>query len=534
MVNWVLLPARCIVAGLMLISLAAKCDEQPTPEASAAPKFDVWEYRVEGNSVLDNTRIEKAVYPFLGPGKAINDVEQARQALEVAYHDAGYQTVLVNIPEQDVEGGVVVLEVTEGQVERLRVTGSQYHSLKNIREKVPALAQGKVPHLPEVQAQLAKLGEESQDRQVTPVLRAGKTPGKLEVELKVQDELPLHGSVEINSYNVSNTTRTRLLGSIRYDNLWQLHHSASLQYQVSPENTEEVEVWSGTYALPTGFEDTRFVFYGIGIASNTNIASAGALSVIGTGDIFGARLVKPLEPSGGFFQSLLFGFDYKSFDQSVNLVGADTQNTPITYTPFTIGYDGSYRGKDFLSALRLNLNFSVRGLGNEQQEFEDKRIFSRANYVYLTGEFRHRHELPFGLQFAGRFSGQVTDSPLISNEQFSAGGPTSVRGYHQTEALGDHGVMGSVEFISPPLAPAAWKFMNELRALAFFDAAKLWIVKSLPGTASQYQLASAGAGLRLQVWRHFTGELDWAYPLAEANTVDNGEQRVDFRVAYEF
>jgi hemolysin activation/secretion protein len=45
--------------------------------------------------------IERAVTPYLGEAKSIKDVEAARQSLEKLYHQHGYQTVLVNIPQQE-------------------------------------------------------------------------------------------------------------------------------------------------------------------------------------------------------------------------------------------------------------------------------------------------------------------------------------------------------------------------------------------------------------------------------------------------
>ena len=75
---------------------------EPLPEAAPARKnsFNVMEYRIEGNKMLSATRIEEAVYPYLGENKTIADVEAARGALEKAYRDAGYLTVLVDIPSR--------------------------------------------------------------------------------------------------------------------------------------------------------------------------------------------------------------------------------------------------------------------------------------------------------------------------------------------------------------------------------------------------------------------------------------------------
>ncbi len=183
--------ALCFILGITInFSVAAE------PQQAQQPGFDLLELRVKGNTLLERTELERAVYPFLGPKKTIDTVEQARDALEKIYQAKGYQTVAVDIPEQDVKNGVVYLQVVEGKVSRLRIKDSRYFSLGAIKAGVPELAEGNVPNMPKMQAQLAAIDNQSADRKVTPVLRAGETPGTLEVDLKVKDSLPLHGRVE--------------------------------------------------------------------------------------------------------------------------------------------------------------------------------------------------------------------------------------------------------------------------------------------------------------------------------------------------
>jgi hemolysin activation/secretion protein len=497
------------------------------------PSFDVLDYQIEGNSVLDDEALERALYPHLGPSKTVDDVEKARAALEEAYRNAGYPTVVVAIPEQAVEGGAVRLSVVEGTVETLYISGSRYYALGKIRDGVPALAEGRVPHMPKVQEQMNMLAQQSADRNVTPVFRAGSTPGKMEVELKVKDELPLHGNLEMNSRNSEHTSYTRLLGSLRYDNLWQMFHSVSMQYQVSPEISDEVQVWSGTYVLPTGWADTRLALYGIGISSNTQLGvSVGGLSVVGAGSIYGARLVKPLPGSAdNILHSLSFGFDYKSFDQQIASL---TENAPISYASFMTGYDGSLRRDSSVTTLNLAGHFSVRGLGSDAQQFANKRLDAEPNFFYLTGDLKHQQRLPLDFRLLARVGGQTSMSALISNEQFSAGGPLSVRGYHQTQLLGDHGVNLSLELQTPHLLSGDWEDSQNLRLLTFFDWANIWIDNPIAPTPAAAHLASTGIGLRTQWFKHFLGELDWSYPLYRQGSIEPGRQRVDFRVIYEF
>ncbi|PPD51142.1 MAG: peptidase S9, partial [Methylobacter sp.] len=181
---------------LPVISAAEQAESQD-------PRFDLFELRVKGNTLLERKQLERTVYPFLGPKKTIETVEKARGALEKLYHDQGYQTVGVDIPEQDVQNGVVYLQVVEGKVSRLRVKDSRYFSLGSIKASVPELAEGHVPNMPKMQEQLAAIDSQSNDRKVTPILRPGEAPGTVDVDLKVKDDLPLHGSVALNGRNTS-------------------------------------------------------------------------------------------------------------------------------------------------------------------------------------------------------------------------------------------------------------------------------------------------------------------------------------------
>lgn len=498
----------------------------------AAPRFDVLHIVVDGNTVLKSAVIEAAVYPFMGPGRSAEDIESARQALEAAFHKAGYETVSVEASAAPEGGdGVLHLRATEGRIDRLRVSGPRYTSLNTVKAALPALSPGEVPRMPEVQKQLEQLRAASADREITPILRAGRTPGMVEAELRVKDRLPLHGGVEINNRNSVNTSSTRLIGSLRYDNLWQRYHSASLQYQAAPEK-QDVEVWAGTYVLPV-LDEWRLALYGVGVDSTSPINNAGALAVIGNGMIFGARLVRPLPTRSNYSHNLSLGVDYKDFSQNVLRVGADDDNTPISYLPFLVRYEGVWRQADESSTrVASEINFSVRGVGNSHREFSAKRFAARANYFFFVVEAEHLEVLPYDVRVRGRITGQLADSPLISNEQFSAGGLENVRGYHETEVLGDDGVFVSLELQSPPWSPAA--ALGPLRIASFIDGAHLSVKEALPGTDDEIDLAAAGLGLHWALLRSLSADLDWAYPLFSVESVRAGDQRIHFKVAYEF
>lgn len=513
---------------------AKSAETKPEQKAEKQPTFNVFEFKVDGNTVLPNGKIEEAIYPFMGEAKTIDDVEKARSALEKTYQDNGYLTVSVSIPQQEVDAGIVRLLVTEGSVETLRIKDSQYTSLAEIKSRVAEFQEGKVPHFPTAQQQLGTVNK-GQNRQVTPVLRPGKSPGKVEVDLKVQDKLPLHGSLELNDRYSPNTTETRLNGSVRYENLWQKDHSVGLSFQVSPEDLSEVKVFSGTYVIPRLNGD---YFAAYGVISDSDISAVGDVNVIGKGYIAGARYIHPLPSTESYYQGLTLGADYKTFKESVVLLGADGFNTPISYLAFVLGYDGTYQTALSQTQANLTFNFAPRGLGNNEREFNDKRDDAKPNYAFLRTDIKHTQKLPLEWSLQAKLSGQIASEKLISAEQFTIGGVDSVRGYLESSELGDNGASVSLELRTPQLKKYISQhlfsdYIKDFYAFSFIDAGVIRVY-DVSGGDSTRDLLSAGLGFKLKGTGGLFTNLDYAHAYKDAIDVDKGDDRLHFRVGYEW
>ena len=522
--------------GSSTLAQAAAVEQTPsapaTPPATQDPAFDILEFVIDGNRVLDKLSIERAVYPFLGEKRRIADAESARAALEKAYHQAGYLTVLVSIPEQRVENGVVRLSVLEGQIERLRIVGSRYFDQGYIRRQVPSLAPGAVPDFPRAQEELAQVSR-SPDRRVTPVLRPGTAPGTVEVELKVEDQLPVHGNVELSNRRSPNTSALRLGMGLRYDNLWQRGHSFGLQAQTAPQNTDDVKVLSATYLMPVGRSDAQLMLYAV--ESRSDVATVGNVNVIGDGTILGLRYVLPLPSGPRVTHTLSLGADRKEFRESVSLLGADTVNTPITYLPLVAQYNAALAGERRRTQFSAGASFGPRGwFGNEDRDFSNKRFGALSNFFVLKADLGHERWSASGWGVKGRIDVQFANQPLISNEQYSGGGADSVRGYLENEAQGDDGVRLGAELHTPLLWTLDEKSGAGLAALGFVEAASLRVQEPLPAQRASFDLASVGLGLRLRGLRGWTGAMDVAWPLREGPQTKSRTAKVLLRIGYDF
>lgn len=527
MVLLAVLPPWAVMAADTQPPAGADVENVAAP-AEPGSVFNIFEYRVEGNTVLPVIAIEEAVYPYLGENKGIKDVKQARTNLEKAFHEAGYLTVLVDIPEQRVDAGIVRLRVTEAKIDRLRVAGSRFHSLERIKQQTPSLAEGQVPFFPDVQKELSELARDP-DRQVTPVLRAGRAPGTVEAELRVKDELPLHGSVELNDRYSANTTRTRAIASLRYGNLWQRQHSLSLTLQTAPEEPDESKVLSATYVIP-GARGQAYALYAV--RSRSNIAAIDGYTALGAGNYFGVRWIKPLRGEEDYSHTLTFGADYKDAAQSV-VGSADTIDTPITYTPLSVHYSGAFAGKQAATQFDIAANFNLRGVRDNESEFANKRFKAKGNYIYLRGGIQQTRQLPRKWSAFARLEAQASSGPLISNEQYAAGGVERVRGYAEAEALGDFGMLGTLELRTPSLFQDV-AGMQQFYLLAFLEGASLRLHSPLPGQQSRFLLSSAGVGLRLKAFKGLSFNLDWALPFKGLTYTVARDSRIHAKLLYEF
>jgi hemolysin activation/secretion protein len=495
--------------------------------AQEITSFYIRQYRVEGAQRLKDLEVEEAVYPFLGPARTPDDVEQARAALEKVYHDKGFQTVSIAVPQQDPRRGVIRMQVVEGKVGRLRVNGARFFLPSRIKRDAPSLAEGRVPDMNQVSKEIVGLNRLS-DRRVTPVLRQGVEPGTVDIDLNVEDKLPLHGSLELNNRYSSNTTALRLNGSLSHGNLFQRGHTGGLSFQVAPENTDDALVYSAYYLarLSDGVS-----LMAQGTKQDSNVSTLGGGAVGGRGEILGLRALYDLPTTAKFHQNFSLGIDYKNFEEDI-VIGNDTISSPIEYYPVSANYGANWIQENSFTALNLSLNFSLRGMESSGQDYANKRYNADGSYVYFRSDLSHTRDLKGGSQFFGKIQGQLSSQPVINAEQFASGGLDTVRGYLEATALGDNGISGTIEFRSPSLIGKTGNTdsnSDQWRFHAFADAAWVGIYDALPSQQGSYDLASIGLGTRFSVLKHYNGSLDVALPLTNQIDTEAGDVRVTFR-----
>jgi hemolysin activation/secretion protein len=217
------------------------------------------------------------------------------------------------------------------------------------------------------------------------------------------------------------------------------------------------------------------------------------------------------------------GFDAKSSNNNLEFGGTEVYDTTTEIYQFTAGYDMTLSDRLGVTRIDLNTYFSPGGWTgqNTDETFEQARFGASADYIYGNVGVERQQRLPREWSLRARGQGQLSSGNLLASEQLGTGGYDTVRGFEQRIIRGDQGMWGSLELYTPPVSIARiadWKNeTDELRFLAFVDAAVLGNVDPIVDEPGKLEMASVGVGLRWRYSDWFRLRLDYGHPVGTNN-----------------
>jgi len=535
-----------ICLALALSSTAVCAQGAAAGDAASAPpaRFPVYAIDVLGVTRLPQGQVEAAVYPFLGENRTSTDVEAARKAVQDAYAKLAYEAVIVEIPpqpEQDFAAGVVRLAVSEVPLAEVKVSGAKYHSADAVLRDLPSVKAGEPLDFARLQRDIAQANRHP-DREIVPAFDAGAQPGTINVDLQVRDSLPFHGSAELNNDNSPNTSALRSTASLRYTNLWGAGHTITAGVSVAPERRKDSEAAFASYTAP--LIGGPWTISLSGYASNSDIAALGGTNVLGNGWQVGVQAIYRLDTASDY-HAFRVGLDYKDFKQDINFGEDGVTSAPISYVPLTLGYDFSHAGEKSSLDISIASTLGLRVIKHvscfdpnatvciPEDQFTNREVDAIENFAHINLDASYTRRFG-GWESFVRLSGQYADSHLVSNEQFAVGGMTTLRGYYQSEIVGDRGLNGTVELRAPSLATHIGKFVDDVRLYVFTDAGLVSVIDPLPDADSVFRVASVGGGIRVRLFGHLAGEALVGLPLVSTSDTRRYDPRFTFLVKGEF
>ncbi len=618
------------------MDLEAKDTRVHVVSTNAGPRFAVEQYLIDGNTVLTPSAIGQAITNIdgaFGTNVSFDGIQTVVTEIGKAYHDRGYGTVVVDVPQQKLTNATVKLQVLEGRLADIDVAGNRYFSSNNVMRALPSLHTNMVLNVPIFNAELNRANA-NQDRQVYPVIGPGPVPGTSELTLTVKDRLPFHSKLEFNNQSSPGTPDMRVNGSAVYDNLWQRENSLGVQYGFAPEVYKQGHQWdfydqpivayySGYYRLPLGSpepigetvannpnsfgysEATRqfrlpppsgqpeLTLYANRATIDTGVQTGSSQAVannlteqsfhqdITINEGVGFQLAKPLPEVGGIRSLLSGGLDFKvyslaSFTTNVfagslvytngNTVGTNTTtdihplantDSRLEYLPLSLSYNANFQDAFGPASWGLGLSANLWYLGsyvntqnpgsatNAVTTSLDGRAAldqitqsgrSAGHWVILRPSFSQQISFYTNWITTFRADGQWASEPLVSVEQFGAGGVNSVRGYHEGEVFGDTGWHIGLDQQTPPLEVGTVYDGAPLtvRGSVYMDYARVYLIDPPSGNRASTPLWGTGFGVSASVGSHWQARFLFSWPLLSTTTTPAYQPFFNFALTGQF
>lgn len=526
---------------------------RPSATGELPQTVRVQRFEIAGNRLLSTPELMELLSAWLGERKPL-ELSAAALAVQQRYRDAGYGGVVAYLPNQNVSSGVVRVEVLEGQIERINVSGQQQFSEAQIRGALSHLQAGQTPRLDLIDSQLQMLNE-NPARHARLLLRPGQSRGGVLAEVEVQEVALARANLKLDNSGAASTGRWRAALGGQYANLFGKDHVIAAELQTSVEHPSSLAVVSGNYRVPYYEQRLLMDVYAAWSDSNGGKTStaAGDLQFSGKGQIAGVRLQKFLPRWGERDQRLIASLEQRQYLNQCSIEGlpdgaCGSAGVSVMVQPLSLAYllTGGSSAWRYSLQPSLHHNLAWGGAHADAASLAAAREGAQLRYSILRLQAAMQTALPKDWAASWRLSAQAADGALVPGEQLGLGGSQAVRGFEERELLGDSGLQLSLElstpnllaWASPPAAASATgaqtpapHTQGDLRAVVFVDAGWVRNRGALPclGSSPHCRAASAGLGLRWTQGR-WQAQLDWAQALTEGMTTTKGAQRAHFNL----
>lgn len=512
-----------------------KIEEEAPPEVLAGPeaeiKFHVIKIKIEGCTVLSQEELKKITAPYENKDLSLIELRVAADAITKLYRKTGYITSQAYVPPQKIGEGVAVIKVLEGKVGKIQLEGNRFFKDTLITSRLMRL-KGKLFKLEDLKSALLYLNQNA-DLEVRVVLQRGEALETTDILLKVKDKYPHHLGYAFNN------SGTRLTGNYRhifsYNSTNFLGFGDLLSLQVPWANAGTAQGAGLNYIFAINDLGTKFML-------------TASLTKVKIGEEFKQYDVRSVSKSCAIYlQHPLFNTDRFSGEGRIGFEGINsyTQSLGDKITlnktrALNFGFlfnEQDLHGRAFLSN-EIEIGFpDILGASKKDDSMASPQGSGGKFFLYNLGVTR-LEMLPFSSYLILNLQGQLTPDRLPAPKRYYLGGAYSVRGYPESDAVGDYGVNTIIELRTPCLIifpkkiSAKYNKLNEIMQSAFFiDTGTLYDRSS----RKKHFLAGSGFGLRLNIKKYTTGRIDMAWPIGDEPSEEKEDNfRLHFSLEFRF
>lgn len=388
----------------------------------------------------------RQISPTLPAALSFAQIEQITARITQTYRDAGFLVSVAYIPPQQIgDSQILTLKVIEGRVGRVLVQGSQRYR----DDQLTASSLGLIGR-PLRQMELDRALLYARDLpgvSVTSVLQPGLNEGETDIVLVAKDSArPYEISAGLSNHGTDSTGKYRAeVGVSAFNALGAGDVLAiSLGYGLNPTDSWQAAL---SLSIPSSKVDGLSAIAGLSRSEmELNTGPFSALEIHGpTTQLYAGSDWKFIQRTDLQVQA-----SARLIHEQSRLDGLGMELSRHAFNVFDAGLslrhtDRRWRGIN-MAQLTVRKSF-------DDQSAPMNWLYPAHDSYFWVGRLSaaRLQALPANQRLLLRGSAQFTDDALTPLEQFSLGGPSSVRAFPLSSALGDRGVQASFEYqVSAP------------------------------------------------------------------------------------
>ena len=484
--------------------------------------FFVKEIQIKGNSVLE-AEINQLKQPLENKKIAFEQLLQLRSQITQLYAENGYISSGAFIPNnQNVADGIVTIQVVEGELEGITITGLQRLRRSYVLSRIQRLA-GKPLNQQRLEQALQLLQIDPVIERVNAELTAGSVPGNNILQVKITEAPAFHAGVTFANNQSPSVGSQQASIFVAHDNVLGFADKISAEYGI----TEGLDVYDINYSIPFNALDGTVGVRFSNSDSRIIEDDFNDLDIRSETETLSFNLRQPLVNTPDNELALGLAFDLRRSQTFI------LDDIPFSFT------EGPEEGESKLSVIRFSQDWLQR---NTKSVLAARSQFSvgidafdatvndsgtDGRFFAWVGQFQWVQRLSPRIIMLAKVNTQLTGDSLLSAEKISIGGVDTVRGYRQNQIVTDSGIVGGIEARIPLLSE-----VETLQLIPFFDIGTGW--NNRGENPDRQTLASLGLGLQWQPLRGLGLRADYGIPLIGRDSGDSlQENGFNFSVRYQ-
>ena len=482
-----------------------------TPPAGNGKPVRIAEVAFAGNSVIPTTRLDEMVQTLIKPEMTIGEISGIAVGLTTRLREAGYLLAIAIVPPQKLENGRLRIDILEGRIDFISVTGNRQYATAYLERLVGDLRGKPAPTIADLEERMLLLNELPGLR-ARALLSTGMEPGGTTLALDVTEK-PYRATVGVSNHG------SRELGQFRMDGSLDLYNPFSSGDVLSVRGLHSAGGLTDLGRVAYSIQPFGRTRYGVSI-SRVDYRVGGNFTAL---DLQGYALTREITASTPLLRQRMTGITFGA--------GARSSRTSQTALAVNTGSNVVNSGFANLAGYHYDMGggatFGVIGLasnGRGNQSGTDPQALA----LKADGDVSHARPFGAGFEVAGRFAGAVSRVALPDTEKFSVGGPDSVRAYPIAQARGDRGFLATLEM------RRRLDSLPGMQVGVFYDFATVRRVQT--AVAPDFDtLRGVGIGATYAPDRNLRIRLDLAHAVGGNPAADNrGRNRAWLSVVYTF